>query len=236
MKKHWLGLIIMAIVFLLGMQSTEAQAAPYIEVAIIDSVNNIITFVQSDTGGASFSGAVGDWNIELAIGKTYPFDGSTQSSPFITLYLDATTSASAGGDLIVFTDSIGYTGPISGGMTGPFIFEGLGTVANGTTGTLDLFALYNSHNGLFETDHVFYSVKGTLGTYNTGAFNETRNISAFLGTTSPYALGIQAQIHHSGQGYTVFNSSFGVSVVPEPTTMLLMGLGLIGLAGVKRKM
>lgn len=232
MKKLWIVVMMVAMALLFGMQRA-AQAAPYIEVAIIDLDNNVTQFVQSDTGMASFNGVVGSWNVNVVTGITYPFGGGTQAEPYLDLN-SINASSPAGGNLIVFTDAIGYTGPIVGGFTGPFYFEAGGTVGGVSAGTLDLFALYNSNNVLFESGGTPFTVIGSLGTF-TGAFSDAIDIAAFPGSTSPYALGIQAQIHHDGAGVTSFDSSLESGKVPEPISLILLGSGLAG-AGLYRRL
>ena len=68
-----------------------------------------------------------------------------------------------------------------------------------------------------------YSVNGDIL-----AGNELHGVIQFAGTISQITWSSTAENWH---GFTV-----GMAQVPEPATMLLLGLGLIGLAGVRRKL
>ncbi|HUJ88766.1 MAG TPA: PEP-CTERM sorting domain-containing protein, partial [Syntrophorhabdales bacterium] len=49
---------------------------------------------------------------------------------------------------------------------------------------------------------------------------------------NPYSLSIYTEIDHKGAGITSFDANL---TVPEPTTLLFLGFGIVGLVGLRRK-
>ena len=100
--------------------------------------------------------------MNVTTGLTYPFGPSNPAFPFIDL--NSVNTSSAGGTLYVLVDAIGYTGPIASGQTGPFLFEVGGTLASGTTGSIELLAGYEAGNLFFSDGGSFYVI-GSLGPF-----------------------------------------------------------------------
>jgi hypothetical protein len=104
---------------------------------------------------------------------------------------------------------------------------------------------YNSDTDIAEYNHGRYSLTGSNHTvaYSRSQDNWAR-IEAFLGPMPSWSIGdtlVGAEIAYDSTGASsFFNSSLTVTnispaPVPIPTSMLLLGSGLIGIVGIKRK-
>ena len=109
------------------------------------------------------------------------------------------------------------TGP--GGVPESEFFGGLSLTAAGGTGALD-----PGINGVADGGPQFQIVFDAIGAGTT-----TFDIGTF-GPTDVYTNSVGV-----GDNSTVVNTSLTVTVIPEPGTALLMGLGLAGLAGAGRR-
>jgi hypothetical protein len=194
-----------------------AGSAMALSLIIEDNLTSV-TLYDGDGDGAIYyvdsSGYFDGWSFVFTAGVSDPMSGEED---YPDMHLDAmVVSALSGGSLtITLMDEFSVNDDIMG------FYAGLGGFSNSDVE----FSLLLDGVTILDFDDPY-----------TGAFSDTES---WWGTIDPdgdewYTLELVAMINASGPGQT---SSFdiGVSPVPEPATMLLIGTGLIGIAGIGRK-
>ena len=169
--------------------------------------------LDSTTGSIVYSGGFGDFLINVTTGLSKP----VLDAPGTMFDLNSVTVSGGTGTLTIgLTD----TDFLRGG-TGSLSFAIGGT----TDGTVSASAYMDSANTEFGT--------GTLlGSMSSGgtAFSYTSGVTTV--GSDPYSLTIYATVTHQNAGDA---SSFDAAVVPEPSMLALMSLGLVGLGFAGRR-
>ncbi len=206
----------------------------------VQDVTNGITTTVTDNGAGDLSAIAGFINamvitpnasIVTSIGTSKPLGGNSNIVALMDLLNVDITSNSALDLVISLTD----TDFDLNGIGGPG-FGLLGASIGGTMGSNPLNSLQVDY--FFNTSNVEFDTVGATSISSNnwngpGAFGENVARTLVNPVNAPFSLTQIATIHLEANQIISYDSE--VTVVPEPSVLFLMGLGLIGLTVANRR-
>ena len=193
----------------LALSALPAQAT--LILTLTDGSNTATVNDLAHTGFVNFNGALGAWTINVSTGV----DFSNPNVASLDLNsIDAVASGTGLSTLTINLTDTGLTGPVGTNVSGS-------TSVGGTThGTVQFNTYFNG------------SLVASLGAFSTPSYSQDMAFNG-LDTSSPFSLTNEVVITQNGAGLTSFDM---ITTVPEPTTLALLGLGLLGLGFARRRM
>lgn len=221
MKHYKMLLLVAAIITVLGM--TQSAYAGVFTLTLTQGASTV-TVTDTDLDGViTFSGVVGVFAVNVTTGLSKPFEPSGPGFGYMDL--NSVNASTASGTLVIKLSDTDFPGGGPGGTL-------LGEVGGTTQGSAEFWGYKDPSNTLFGTSG---ALSVHMGPFTGGAFSGTDTF-AHAPLAEPYSMTLVAEITHgTGTKNTSFDFSLQNNVIPEPSSLLLIGTGLLGLGIVARR-
>ena len=181
-----------------------------------------------NAGAVVFIGAIGDFSFNVTTGTTKPMIGAADD-PRLDLGVSSLVSSGAGTLKIEFSET-DFTGPLP---QASFLTDVGGTIDTAGN-TVRIQSYLDTSNTIYGTGTLIGDTGDLDNSALPGNAFAGADFSGLIPVNSPFSVTLVATITHSGAGQiSTFNAE--VLPTPEPSTFLMLGMGLVGLVGYRKR-
>ena len=227
--KNLVSLILAGAFVLVAASRADAALQIALQQAGVNGGNITVVGSAADFTAVGFTGNYGNFQITLAGTSS---DNTATLSDLLAAAVSVRNTDTASHSLNIWVSQSNYTLPVG---TPLFVEAGMGgSVNSGTIGLTNVFQAWGDNANAAGGAFGIGQTSGGINAAQNGSTFDTGSLTGLFNRTSAnslFAVSSRSTLNLSGGGQVNFSSHVNLTSVPEPVSLVMLGTGLVGLAG-----